>query len=108
MAKKMHGNMKAVGRKIPGASDFHDVPSGTKEPPERLFGNETTYYDQQLRPGPRLQRPRKRGKRISNMRTANDAAMALSEAFRARCDKSSGAGYGGKSSFRWFKGLGYK
>ena len=109
MAKKMHGNMREVRRKIPGASDFHDVPSGTKEPPERLFGNETTYYDNQLRPGPNLMRPRKRGKRISKMRTANDAAMALAGAMDSCCPdrKSSGAGYGGKSSFRWFKGLGY-
>lgn len=105
---RMHGNMKAAGKKIPGASDFHEPAPGTRNPPERLEGNETTYYDQQLRPGPVLKRSPKRGKRISRMRTANDAAMALSEAFQAKCEKSSGAGYGGKSSMRWFKGLGYK
>jgi hypothetical protein len=105
---KMKGNMKRKGPKIPGADDFHQPPPGDRRGLDRLDGNETTYYDRQLRPGPRLSNPRKRGKRISSMRTANDAAMALSEAFRARCDKSSGAGYGGKSSFRWFKGVGYK
>lgn len=107
---KMHGNMRTVGKRIPGASDFHEVPAGTKNPPERLQGNETTYYDDQLRPGPNLTNPRKRGKRISRMRTANDAAMALAASMEKTLQDQPGSGRqgrSGKSSMRWFKGLGY-
>lgn len=102
------GNMKKVGTKIPGADDFHSPPKGDRKEYDRLAGNETTYYSNKLMPGPHLKRPRKRGKRISKMRTANDAAMALSEAFRARCDKSSDAGYSGKSKNAFLSSVGYK
>lgn len=111
MKGKMHGNMKAVGMRIPGVDDFHEPPPGTKNPPERLKGNETTYYDRQLRPGENLTSPRKRGKRISSMRTANDAAMALAASMEKTVSDqpdSGRRGRSGKSSMRWFKGVGYK
>jgi len=103
---KMSGNMKRVGIDIPGAPD-QNPPRKLRGEFERLAGNETTYYDQKLRPGANLLRPAKRGKRISGTRTANDAAMALSEAFRKRCDKSSDAGYEKKSKKKFFGSLGY-
>jgi hypothetical protein len=103
---KMTGNMKRVGTDIPGAPD-QNPPAGRKGSFDRVAGNETTYYDQKLRPGPHLMRPAKRGKRISGMRTANDAAMALSEAFRKRFDSSSDAGYSKKNKKKFFQGIGY-
>lgn len=101
---RMKGNLKRTSPRIPGADDFHQ-PYDTKDL-DRLAGNDTTYYDGQLRPGPRLRRPRKRGVRISRSRTQNDAAMAIRGAIAKR-EGSSGAGYSGKSPMRWFKGVGY-
>lgn len=103
---RMKGNMKRVGTDIPGANEFHEPPPSERGNYDRLAGNETTYYDGQLRPGPRFRKPGKRGKRISKMRTANDAAMALSGCMEKKA-VSSGAGYAGKSPMRWFKGVGY-
>jgi len=106
----MKGNMKRVGVNIPGAPD-QNPPANIKGTFDRLSGNETTYYDQQLRPGPNLMRPRKRGKRISKMRTGNDAAMALTMALEGTGppeQPGSSRGRAGKSSMRWFRGLGYK
>lgn len=104
---KMKGNMRRVGPRIPGAADM-SPPRAIEHKFDRLAGNEETYYDGQLRPGPNMRRARKRGKRISKMRTGNDAAMALSEAFRARYGKSSDAGYESKGKGRFFKGVGYQ
>jgi len=100
------GNMTRVATDIPGAPD-QNPPAGIKGKFDRLAGNETTYYDGQLRPGPQLMRPRKRGKRISKARTANDAAMALAGSVTKR-DVSSSAGYAGKSDSAFLKSIGVK
>lgn len=105
---KMKGNMRRVGPQIPGAPDA-SPPKAIQGKFDRLENGEETYYDGQLRPGPRLSRPRKRGKRISKMRTGNDAAMALSRAMeKHREGKSSGAGYSGKSDEAFLESIGVK
>lgn len=104
---RMKGNMRRTGPMIPGARGM-SPPTAIADKFDRVEGNETTYYDGQLRPGPRLKRPAKRGKRISKMRTGNDAAMALTEAFRAKVGGSSGAAPSKKSDKAFFKGVGYR
>jgi len=103
----MYGNMKKKGTKIPGADDWHSPSKGAKDY-DRLEGNETTYYDQKMRPGKNLEKPKKRGLRISKMRTANDAAMALSARME---DTVSHAGRKAspsrKTKKQFFKSVGY-
>lgn len=104
---KMKGNLKRVGTQIPGAEDWHSPPKG-QEGYDRLSGSETTYYDGQLRPGPRLKRPSRRGRRISKMRTGNDAAMALQAAMEDTVAPQPGRGGGTmKGSVEWMRSMGY-
>ena len=78
MKGKMRGNMRDVGHGGLPANDHRVPPPNIRGKYDRLEANETSYYDEQTRPGPVLSKPRKRGRRISKNWKANDAAMALS------------------------------
>jgi hypothetical protein len=76
------GNLKNKGAtRIPGADDVRSPDAAHLKKYERLEGSETTYFDEKTSPGPNLSAAAKkrRGKRISRGKTANDAAMALRE-----------------------------
>jgi|GEM_PF-1914079 len=79
MKGKMHGNMRDKGHTSLPSDDHRVPPAHNRKDYDRLEANETSYYDEQTRPGPVVSHPRKRGKRISKRRSANEAAQALSK-----------------------------
>lgn len=56
-----------------------------------MEGNETAYFDEKTRPGPVVSNPVRRGRRISRMRRANDAAQAIRQHMIQSLKEYSGA-----------------